>query len=63
MPEYTSVQREYARYRLDKVKEDLEAAKQLFDDGITRVPKISYIIKLVTILSLPSAKRPDSSQP
>ena len=49
MPEYTPVQREYARYRLDKVKEDLEAAELLFDDGVTRGLKIWYIIKLVTI--------------
>ena len=26
MPEYTSVQKDYAQYRLDKSKEDLEAA-------------------------------------
>ena len=30
MPEYTSVQRDYAKYRIDKSKEDLEAAKLLF---------------------------------
>lgn len=30
MPEYTLVQRDYAKYRFDKSKEDLEAAKLLF---------------------------------
>lgn len=31
MPEYTLVQRDCAKYRLDKSKEDLEAAKLLFE--------------------------------
>lgn len=37
MPEYTSVQRDYAKYRLDKSKEDLEAAKLLFENGNYRI--------------------------
>lgn len=37
MPEYTSVQKDYAKYRLDKSKEDLEAAHLLFDNGNYRI--------------------------
>lgn len=37
LPEYTSVQRDYAKYRLDKSKEDLEAAKLLFENGNYRI--------------------------
>lgn len=37
MPEYTTVQKDYAQYRLDKSKEDLEAAHLLFDNGSYRV--------------------------
>lgn len=37
MPKYTSVQKDYARYRLNKSKEDLEAARLLFDNGNYRI--------------------------
>ena len=37
MPKYTSVQKDYARYRLNKSKEDLEAAKLLLDNGNYRI--------------------------
>lgn len=37
LPKYTSEQKEYARYRLDKSKEDLMAAKLLFDNGNYRI--------------------------
>ena len=37
MPEYTPVQRDYAKYRLDKSKEDLEAAKLLFENENYRI--------------------------
>lgn len=37
MPEYTSVQKDYAKYRLEKAKEDLEAAHLLFDNGNYRI--------------------------
>lgn len=37
MPEYTSVQKDYAKYRLDRSKEDLEAAYLLFDNGNYRI--------------------------
>ena len=37
MPEYTSVQKDYAKHRLDKSKEDLEAAHLLFDNGNYRI--------------------------
>lgn len=37
MPEYTSVQKDYAKYRLEKSKEDLEAAHLLFDHGNYRI--------------------------
>lgn len=33
MVEYTALQRDYAKYRLDKSKEDLEAARVLFSQG------------------------------
>lgn len=37
MPEYTALQRDYAKYRLDKSKEDLEAAQLLFSQGSYRI--------------------------
>lgn len=37
MPEYTSMQIDYAMYRLGKSKEDLEAAHLLFDNGSYRI--------------------------
>ena len=37
MPEYTAAQKDYARYRLDRSKEDLEAAKLLFENGNYRI--------------------------
>lgn len=37
MVEYTVVQRDYAKYRLDKSKEDLETAKLLFENGNYRI--------------------------
>lgn len=37
MPEYTSVQKDYAKYRIDRSKEDLEAAHLLFDNGNYRI--------------------------
>lgn len=37
MPEYTAVQKDYAKYRLDKSKDDLEASKLLFENGNYRI--------------------------
>lgn len=37
LPKYTTEQKEYAKYRLDKSKEDLIAAKLLFDNGNYRI--------------------------
>lgn len=37
MPENTLLQRDYAKYRLDKSKEDLEAAHLLFSQGSYRI--------------------------
>lgn len=37
MPEYAALQRDYAKYRLDKSKEDLEAAHLLFSQGSYRI--------------------------
>lgn len=37
MPEYTALQKDYAKYRLDKSKEDLEAAHFLFSQGSYRI--------------------------
>ncbi len=37
MPEYTDVQKDYARYRLGRSKEDLDAARLLFDNRNYRV--------------------------
>lgn len=47
MPEYTSVQKDYAKYRLDKSKEDLEAAHLLFDNGNYRIANAEYVYKLI----------------
>jgi len=37
LPEYMRIQKDYARYRLDKSKEDLEAARLLFSQGSYRI--------------------------
>lgn len=37
MPEYTSAQKDYARYRIDRSREDLEAARLLFQNGSYRI--------------------------
>jgi uncharacterized protein (UPF0332 family) len=37
LPEDTSLQREYARYRIERAKEDLDAAHLLFDAGNYRI--------------------------
>ena len=37
MPEYTALQRDYAKYRLAKSKEDLEVAQLLFRQGNYRI--------------------------
>ena len=37
MPEITETQRDYARYRLERAKEDLDAAKLLFEQGSYRI--------------------------
>ena len=37
MPEKDALQRDYARYRLERAKEDLEAARLLFDSGNYRI--------------------------
>lgn len=37
MPEYTQLKSDYSKYRLERAKEDLEAAHMLFDNGQYRV--------------------------
>jgi hypothetical protein len=37
LPEYTSLQKEYAGYRIERAKEDLDAAHLLFDSGNYRI--------------------------
>ena len=37
MPEYTTLQKDYAKYRLNNLKEDLEAAHLLFSQGSYRI--------------------------
>lgn len=37
MPEYTSLQKDYAKYRIERAGEDLEAAHLLFDAGNYRI--------------------------
>lgn len=37
MPEYSEESKEYAKYRLQRSKEDLDAAKLLFDAGQYRI--------------------------
>ena len=33
MPEYSSLQKDYARYRIERAREDLDAAHLLFEAG------------------------------
>ena len=37
LPEYSSLQKDYAKYRIERVKEDLEAAYLLFNSGNYRI--------------------------
>jgi hypothetical protein len=37
LPEYTSLQKEYAGYRIERAREDLDAAHLLFDSGNYRI--------------------------
>lgn len=37
MPEYSSLQKDYAKYRMERAKEDLDAARLLFDAGNYRI--------------------------
>ena len=37
MPEYSSLQKDYAKYRMERAKEDLDAAQLLFDAGNYRI--------------------------
>ena len=37
MPEYTQVQKDYSRYRLERANEDLRTAHLLFSNGEYRV--------------------------
>ena len=37
MSEHTSLQKDYAKYRIEKAKEDLTAAKLLYDNGSYRI--------------------------
>lgn len=37
MPEYNELQKDYAKYRIERAKEDLEAAHLLFDAGNYRI--------------------------
>lgn len=37
MPEYSSLQKDYAKYRIQRAKEDLEAAHLLFNAGNYRI--------------------------
>ena len=37
MPKYTTLQKEYAQYRINRAKEDLDAAHLLFDTGNYRI--------------------------
>ena len=37
MPEYSSLQKDYAKYRIERAKEDLEAAYLLFNSGNYRI--------------------------
>ena len=37
MPEYSSLQKDYAKYRIERAKEDLEAAHLLFNAGNYRI--------------------------
>lgn len=37
MPEYSELQKDYAKYRLDRAREDLAAAHMLFENGNYRI--------------------------
>lgn len=37
MPEYSKLQKDYAKYRLERAKEDLSAAHMLFESGSYRI--------------------------
>lgn len=37
MPEYSSLQKDYAKYRMERAREDLDAAHLLFDAGNYRI--------------------------
>lgn len=37
MPEYSSLQKDYAKYRIERAKEDLEAAHLLYNSGNYRI--------------------------
>lgn len=37
MPEYSSLQKDYARYRIERAREDLDAAHLLFEAGNYRI--------------------------
>ncbi len=37
MPDYTSVQKDYAKYRLERLREDLDAARLLYENQNYRI--------------------------
>ena len=37
MPEYSSLQKDYAKYRIERAREDLDAARLLYDAGNYRI--------------------------
>ena len=37
MPEFSSLQKDYAKYRMERAREDLDAAHLLFDAGNYRI--------------------------
>ena len=37
MPEYSSLQKDYAKYRIERAREDLDAAPLLYDAGNYRI--------------------------
>ena len=40
MPEYSSLQKDYAKYRIERARKDLDAARLLYDAGNYRIANI-----------------------
>ena len=63
MPDYSKQQKDYARYRLDRAREDLHSAQKLFTDGHFRAANNrAYYAIFHAIRAALALKRVDSSK-